>query len=205
MCATSCAQATRCRCVSPSATVRDALFQLTAKRMGMTAIVDENGRVKGIFTDGDLRRVLERSGDFRELPIASVMTPGPRTIGPDQLAVEAVELMERHRINQMLVVDDSGQADRRAQHARPLLQEGDLMAAAPLTATERARRVKLMIFDVDGVLTDGGLIFTAEGDTMKVVQLDGRPRREAAAPGRHRDGDHHRAQVGHRRRAGARN
>jgi arabinose-5-phosphate isomerase len=94
--------------VTPTATVRDALFQLTAKRMGMTAIVDDNGRVKGIFTDGDLRRVLERSGDFRELSIASVMTPGPRTIGPDQLAVEAVELMERHRINQMLVVDDAG-------------------------------------------------------------------------------------------------
>ncbi|MGF7134410.1 arabinose-5-phosphate isomerase [Paraburkholderia sp. EB58] len=94
--------------VMPESTVRDALFQLTAKRMGMTAIVDENQRVKGIFTDGDLRRVLERSGDFRDLPIASVMTPGPRTIGPDQLAVEAVELMERHRINQMLVVDDAG-------------------------------------------------------------------------------------------------
>ncbi|WP_144157754.1 arabinose 5-phosphate isomerase KdsD [Paraburkholderia sp. BCC1885] len=94
--------------VMPESNVRDALFQLTAKRMGMTAIVDEHEHVKGIFTDGDLRRVLERSGDFRELPIASVMTAGPRTIGPDQLAVEAVELMERHRINQMLVVDETG-------------------------------------------------------------------------------------------------
>jgi arabinose-5-phosphate isomerase len=94
--------------VSPTATVRDALFQLTAKRMGMTAIVDRDERVAGIFTDGDLRRVLERSGDFRELSIESVMTAGPRTIGPDQLAVEAVELMERFRINQMLVVDDTG-------------------------------------------------------------------------------------------------
>lgn len=94
--------------VTGSATVRDALFQLTAKRMGMTAIVDEQNRVEGIFTDGDLRRVLEKVGDFRDLPIASVMTRGPRTIGPDHLAVEAVELMERHRINQMLVVDDAG-------------------------------------------------------------------------------------------------
>jgi arabinose-5-phosphate isomerase len=94
--------------VMPESTVRDALFQLTAKRMGMTAIVDESERVKGIFTDGDLRRVLERSGDFRELSIGSVMTAGPRTIGPDQLAIEAVELMERHRINQMLVVDETG-------------------------------------------------------------------------------------------------
>ena len=94
--------------VRSDATVRDALFQLTAKRMGMTAIVDENGHVAGIFTDGDLRRVLERAGDFRDLAIAQVMTKGPRTIGPDQLAVEAVELMERHRINQMLVVDAEG-------------------------------------------------------------------------------------------------
>lgn len=94
--------------VLAGSTVRDALFQLTAKRMGMTAIVDENERVKGIFTDGDLRRVLERDGDFRALSIDSVMTHGPRSIGPDRLAVEAVELMERHRINQMLVVDEAG-------------------------------------------------------------------------------------------------
>ncbi|TAM03113.1 MAG: KpsF/GutQ family sugar-phosphate isomerase [Paraburkholderia sp.] len=94
--------------VREGATVSDALFQLTAKRMGMTAIVDTEDRVSGIFTDGDLRRVLERVGDFRNLPIESVMTKGPRTIGPDNLAVEAVELMERHRINQMLVVDGAG-------------------------------------------------------------------------------------------------
>ncbi|MEK6294337.1 MAG: CBS domain-containing protein, partial [Paraburkholderia tropica] len=95
--------------VPDTATVRDALFQLTAKRMGMTAIVDPQNRVSGIFTDGDLRRVLERVGDFRDLPITQVMTKGPRTIGPDQLAVEAVELMERHRINQMLVVGAEGE------------------------------------------------------------------------------------------------
>ncbi|CAB3784678.1 Arabinose 5-phosphate isomerase KdsD [Paraburkholderia caffeinitolerans] len=94
--------------VREDATVRDALIQLTARRMGMTAIVDEEDRVAGIFTDGDLRRVLERTGDFRDLPIAQVMTKGPRTIGPDQLAVQAVELMERHRINQMLVVNAEG-------------------------------------------------------------------------------------------------
>lgn len=74
----------------------------------MTAVVDDAGRVAGIFTDGDLRRVLERDGDFRRLPIVDVMTRNPRTIAPDHLAVEAVELMERHRINQMLVVDEHG-------------------------------------------------------------------------------------------------
>jgi arabinose-5-phosphate isomerase len=91
-----------------TATVSDALFQVTAKRMGMTAVVDEDGRVAGIFTDGDLRRVLERTGDFRALPIAKVMTRAPRTMAADHLAVEAVELMERHRINQILIVDDEG-------------------------------------------------------------------------------------------------
>jgi arabinose-5-phosphate isomerase len=89
------------------ATVADALFQITDKRMGMTAVVSANGHVEGIFTDGDLRRVLQRDGDFRALPLVDVMTRSPRTIAPDHLAVEAVELMERHRINQMLVVDEN--------------------------------------------------------------------------------------------------
>ncbi|KDB08684.1 putative signal transduction protein with CBS domain containing protein [Burkholderia sp. lig30] len=94
--------------VTLDATLSDALFQITAKRMGMTAVLGPDQQVAGIFTDGDLRRVLERDGDFRKLPITDVMTRHPRTIGPDQLAVEAVELMERHRINQMLVVDAAG-------------------------------------------------------------------------------------------------
>ncbi|UEP21018.1 KpsF/GutQ family sugar-phosphate isomerase [Burkholderia ambifaria] len=94
--------------VGLDATLSDALFQITAKRLGMTAVVGADGRVAGIFTDGDLRRVLAREGDFRTLPIVDVMTREPRTIGPDHLAVEAVELMERHRINQMLVVDADG-------------------------------------------------------------------------------------------------
>ncbi|MBN3771531.1 MULTISPECIES: arabinose 5-phosphate isomerase KdsD [Burkholderia] len=94
--------------VGLDATLSDALFQITAKRLGMTAVVDADGKVAGIFTDGDLRRVLARDGDFRTLPITDVMTRAPRTVAPDHLAVEAVELMERHRINQMLVVDADG-------------------------------------------------------------------------------------------------
>ncbi|MCA8078114.1 arabinose 5-phosphate isomerase KdsD [Burkholderia cepacia] len=94
--------------VGLDATLSDALFQITAKRLGMTAVVDADGKVAGIFTDGDLRRVLARDGDFRTLSITDVMTRDPRTIAPDHLAVEAVELMERHRINQMLVIDADG-------------------------------------------------------------------------------------------------
>jgi arabinose-5-phosphate isomerase len=62
----------------------------------------------GVFTDGDLRRLIERVQDFSTLSIADVMHADPRTIGPDQLAVEAVELMEQHRINQLLVADADG-------------------------------------------------------------------------------------------------
>jgi arabinose-5-phosphate isomerase len=94
--------------VGLTATVAEALLEITAKRMGMTAIVDEAFHVAGIFTDGDLRRVLGRSGDFRNLPITEVMTARPRSIGPDHLAVAVVEMMERHRIGQMLVVDETG-------------------------------------------------------------------------------------------------
>ncbi|MCF2134936.1 MULTISPECIES: KpsF/GutQ family sugar-phosphate isomerase [Burkholderiaceae] len=94
--------------VTLCATVRDALFEITAKRLGMTAIVNEDSHVEGIFTDGDLRRVLEHKGDILGLPITDVMTHKPRTISAEQLAVEAVELMERFRINQMLVADADG-------------------------------------------------------------------------------------------------
>lgn len=108
--------------VSADASVHDALFEITAKRLGMTAVVapsnatsGENAgtpgqaeHVIGIFTDGDLRRVLERATDLRALSIREVMTPAPHSIAPDQLAVEAVRQMEQYRVNQMLVVDAAG-------------------------------------------------------------------------------------------------
>jgi arabinose-5-phosphate isomerase len=94
--------------VGVDATVAEALFEITAKRMGMTAVVDAGQHVVGIFTDGDLRRVLGREGDFRALKLLDVMTRSPRVIGPDDLAVAAVDLMERHHISQMLVTDETG-------------------------------------------------------------------------------------------------
>jgi len=94
--------------VGLDATVSDALMEITSKRMGMTAVVSANAHVEGIFTDGDLRRVLAKPGDFRELKLSDVMSKKPRTIGADHLAVAAVELMERHKIGQILVTDDEG-------------------------------------------------------------------------------------------------
>lgn len=74
----------------------------------MTAIVDSSNRVIGVFTDGDLRRLIEHVQDFTRLTIADVMHPNPRTIEPDRLAVDAVHLMEEFRINQLLVADAEG-------------------------------------------------------------------------------------------------
>ena len=84
----------------------DAMLEMSRGRMGMTAILDDNERVIGIFTDGDLRRTLEKGGDLRTTGIKDVMRPGPRTIGPERLAAEAVEIIERYKVNQLLVVDD---------------------------------------------------------------------------------------------------
>jgi arabinose-5-phosphate isomerase len=77
----------------------------------MSAVVDGDGQVLGIFTDGDLRRVIERTGnstDLRALSAGDVMHPNPRTVRADALAVEAADLMEASRITSVLVVDDTG-------------------------------------------------------------------------------------------------
>jgi arabinose-5-phosphate isomerase len=76
--------------------------------MGMTAVLDAGDKVKGIFTDGDLRRALEKALNFENTLVSEVMTAGPRSIRPEALAVEAVQLMERHKVNQLLVVDERG-------------------------------------------------------------------------------------------------
>jgi arabinose-5-phosphate isomerase len=82
-----------------------AILEMSRGRMGITAVVDEANRVIGIFTDGDLRRALQKGVDLHNTPIASVMTRHPRTIAPDKLAAEAVQLMEQYKVNQLLVVD----------------------------------------------------------------------------------------------------
>lgn len=92
--------------VTPDATLRDGLLEMSRKGLGMTAIVDDRRRVLGIFTDGDLRRTLDRDPDLRTKRMAEVMTANPKTIKPDTLAAEAVHLMETSRITQLLVVDD---------------------------------------------------------------------------------------------------
>jgi arabinose-5-phosphate isomerase len=87
-------------------TLMEAMLEMTRGRMGMTAILDESERVVGIFTDGDLRRTLGKGADLHTTRIAEVMSGQPRTIGPERLAAEAVEIMERNKVNQILVVDE---------------------------------------------------------------------------------------------------
>ena len=95
--------------VRPDASVSEALVEMSRKRLGLTAVADESGRLLGVFTDGDLRRTLDDAQlDLRSTSIAQVMTRNPRTIGADVLAVEAAHVMEQHKINGLLVVDGEG-------------------------------------------------------------------------------------------------
>ncbi len=93
--------------VGIDATLAEAVVAMTGKGMGMTAVVDDAGRVAGIFTDGDLRRCLDRMRDIAGAKVADVMTRTPRTVGPDRLAIDCVELMEADpKVTVLLVTDD---------------------------------------------------------------------------------------------------
>ena len=94
--------------VGPDTPLAQALLEVSQKGMGMTAVVDPDFRPLGVFTDGDLRRLIERVQDFSNIVIRDVMHANPRTVQPEQLAVDAVAIMEEFRINQMLVVDGEG-------------------------------------------------------------------------------------------------
>jgi arabinose-5-phosphate isomerase len=93
--------------VPPDAGITAALVEMTRKHLGMTAVVDADQRLLGVFTDGDLRRALDDEGvDLRGATVAELMTRGPKTIGADKLAAEAAQLMEKYQIHALLVVDD---------------------------------------------------------------------------------------------------
>ena len=92
--------------VSPTATLADAIVEMTEKGLGMTTVAKEDLRLLGIFTDGDLRRAVEDGTDLRATPLTEVMTADARTIRQELLAAEAMALMERHQISALVVVDD---------------------------------------------------------------------------------------------------
>jgi arabinose-5-phosphate isomerase len=91
--------------VGPDTPLSQGLVEMSRKGLGMTAVVEPDGRLAGIFTDGDLRRALDRGLDVHRTLMREVMTTGGRTIGPQLLAAEAVHLLEQFKINGLLVVD----------------------------------------------------------------------------------------------------
>lgn len=94
--------------VGPQASFSELMREMSVKGLGATAVVDDIGKVLGIFTDGDLRRLVEKGIDLRAATAQQVMHPKPSTIGSDALAVEAAELMEHHSITSVLVLDATG-------------------------------------------------------------------------------------------------
>ena len=94
--------------VVPEASFGELLREMTGKGLGFAAVVDPDGRPLGIFTDGDLRRLIEHGGDLRALRAVQVMHEGPRLVRASALAVAAADVMEQHRITSVLVVDDDG-------------------------------------------------------------------------------------------------
>ena len=94
--------------VGPATAFPALMREMSAKGLGASAVVDDDNRVLGIFTDGDLRRLVEKGVDLRAVTAGEVMFPEPRTIRDDALAVEAAELMEKHRITSVLVIDAEG-------------------------------------------------------------------------------------------------
>jgi arabinose-5-phosphate isomerase len=92
--------------VNPSEPVRNVILEISAKRLGATAVLDSDGKISGIITDGDLRRMMEKYEDFRNLKAGDIMSRNPKRISPDALAVHALETMRTNSITQLLVARD---------------------------------------------------------------------------------------------------
>lgn len=108
--------------VAPGASAREAILEMTAKKLGMTTVSDPEGRLLGIITDGDLRRVLERGTDLAQARAGDLASKNPRTIGPDALAARAVQIMESYSITSLVVVDQGRMVG--VIHLHDLLKSG---------------------------------------------------------------------------------
>ncbi len=110
--------------VTETAPLAAVLSEMTAKRLGMTAVVDASGALVGIVTDGDVRRALERRRDVHALAARELMTRTPRTIAASALGAQAWALMEQHRITALLVVADDGRTPAGVVHLHDVLRAG---------------------------------------------------------------------------------
>ncbi len=107
--------------VGPEATIKDVIYEISAKRLGTSAVV-EDGKVIGIITDGDIRRMLEKNEDIKHLRAKDIMSKNPKWITPDEMAVDAVKVMKKHDISGILVIDDNKYLG--IIHFQDLLKEG---------------------------------------------------------------------------------
>ncbi|PJE46401.1 MAG: D-arabinose 5-phosphate isomerase [Sediminibacterium sp.] len=108
--------------VLPTATLKKVIVEITQNRMGVTAVVDENMELKGIITDGDLRRMLEKTSDISQICAADILSGNPVTIDPQAMAVEALELLKKHDISQLVVAEKN--IYKGIIHLHDLIKEG---------------------------------------------------------------------------------
>ncbi len=112
----------QCPNVPPDTSVHDVILEMTSKRLGATAVLDEDGLLAGIVTDGDLRRMLNTHDDYKHLCARDIMTPSPICVAPADYAVEALQLMQTRNITQLIVAD--GRELKGFVHLHDLLREG---------------------------------------------------------------------------------
>ncbi len=108
--------------VASDATLQEVILEISSKRLGMAAVLDNAGALVGVVTDGDLRRMLQKETDLLSVRARDIMTPNPKTIAPEALAVDALALMRQHSITQLLVADASGYLG--VVHLHDLVREG---------------------------------------------------------------------------------
>ncbi len=108
--------------VLPGAGLKEVIVEITEKRLGVTAVVDEAGKLSGIITDGDLRRMLEKSSDIGAIKAKDIASTTPKTIAPDTLAVEALDVLRKNDISQLVVVEDGNYLG--ILHIHDLVREG---------------------------------------------------------------------------------
>ncbi|MBC7777117.1 MAG: KpsF/GutQ family sugar-phosphate isomerase [Phycisphaerae bacterium] len=108
--------------VGPDATLPEVILEISSKRLGATAVVTREDELLGVITDGDLRRMLQRGGDFNVVCARDILSPAPKSVSPDTLAVNALALMRQHSISQLLVVDNGHFLG--IVHLHDLLREG---------------------------------------------------------------------------------
>jgi arabinose-5-phosphate isomerase len=109
--------------IQHNAIVRDALLEMTTKKLGMTTVLDESGQLFGVITDGDLRRCLEKGVDLTTVYVHDIASRSPKTIAPDALAARAVQIMEEFSITSLVVLDERGSVVG-VLHLHDLLKSG---------------------------------------------------------------------------------